>query len=116
VARVQNPRGRELEPYKGDDWWPCELVKPKALGYYHAMPTVLRVDGCRVSVLLPPREHGPAHVHVKRGGGKVVVELHTLRIRKIQGDISDADVRRAVRIVEYHMDTLLQEWRKYHGA
>lgn len=80
------------------------------------MPTVLRIDGFRFVILLPPREHGPAHVHVHRAGGTVVVELPTMALRDIRGDISDADVRKAVRLVEENEPTLLAEWRKIHGA
>ena len=34
------------------------------------MPTVLHRDGFRVVIWLPPREHGPAHVHVFARGGE----------------------------------------------
>ena len=32
------------------------------------MPIVFRLDGFEVVILLPPREHGPAHVHVTKAG------------------------------------------------
>jgi hypothetical protein len=79
------------------------------------VPTVLRVDGFRLIVLLPPREHGPAHVHVSRAGGAVTVELLTLAVRDVRG-MTDAEVRAAVRIVAANEGILIAEWRKYHGA
>ncbi len=79
------------------------------------MPTVLRVGPFRVMVLLPPREHGPAHVHVHAAGTSAVIELQTLLVRDVRG-MSDAQVRDAVRIVEQQAGTLLTEWRKYHGS
>lgn len=79
------------------------------------MPTVLRVDGFRFLILLPPREHGPAHVHVERGGATMIVELLTLLVRDVRG-MSDADVRKAVRIVEENDGTLIAEWRRIHGS
>lgn len=77
------------------------------------MPTALRIDGFIFTILLPPREHRPAHVHIGKAGTTVVVELGTLRIRK--NTMSNADTRAAVRHVIANADALLNEWRKYHG-
>lgn len=78
------------------------------------MPTVLRVEGFRISILLPPREHGPAHVHVERGDGLVTVGLDPVTIITVIGT-SRQDVRRAVRLVEGHRAELLTAGRTYHG-
>ena len=78
------------------------------------MPTVLRVDGFDVVILLPPREHGPAHVHVRKAGGEVVIVLSSLAVHKVEG-MRSADVVTAVGIVTNHRDELLAEWRKHHG-
>ena len=52
------------------------------------MPTVLHIDGFQVRIFLPPREHGPAHVHVRKAGAGVVINLpdgnQPLVIREIQ--------------------------------
>jgi len=59
------------------------------------MPTVLNVDGFQVRILVPPREHGPAHVHVWKAGTVVVIDLpegdQPLGIRKVRG-MRTADV------------------------
>lgn len=82
------------------------------------MPTVHRQDGFQFKVLLPPREHGPAHVHVSKAGGIAVVNLpdarQTLSLRTVY-DMKDSDVVAAVRLVEENVDKLLRAWRKYHG-
>jgi len=82
------------------------------------MPTVLRVDGFRAIIFLPPREHGPAHVHVLKANGEIVIELATddepQRVRDVYG-MTGRDVIRAFRIVEDHSAMLWTEWRKYHG-
>ncbi len=82
------------------------------------MPTVLVYDGFQVCILLPPREHGPPHVHVRRAGAKVVVLLpadgSSTRIRRVLG-MRDADVVAAFRLVEAHADFQLAEWRRLHG-
>ncbi len=82
------------------------------------MPTVLRHAGFRVCILLPPREHGPPHVHVYRGGGVVTIALATtsraLGVLDVVG-LRDPDVIAAVRLVQQHADFLLDQWQRYHG-
>ena len=82
------------------------------------MPTVLRVDGFAVMIFLPDREHGPAHVHVFRGEGEVVIFLNedgeAVTIRDSQR-MSPRDAWRALQIVEDHATELRHQWRKYHG-
>lgn len=46
------------------------------------MPTVIQRDGFRVVIFLPPREHGPAHVHVCKAGTEVVITLDPKEWRK----------------------------------
>jgi hypothetical protein len=82
------------------------------------MPTVLRADGFEVRILLPPREHGPAHVHVRKAGAVVVIDLPAgdsppvvRTVRRMRA----ADVVAAVRLVEANGDMLLEQWRQYHG-
>lgn len=82
------------------------------------MPTVLERAGFKIRVLLPPREHGPPHVHVYKPGGVVVIDLpdggRTLSVRRVSG-MRDADVVSAFRLVEANVELLLAAWRKYHG-
>jgi len=82
------------------------------------MPTVLNVDGFQVRILLPPREHGPAHVHVWKAGAVVVINLsdgdQPLEIRTIRR-MRVADVIAAFRLVEANVDMLLEHWRRHHG-
>jgi hypothetical protein len=42
------------------------LVTITQLIGYCSMPTVLHVGGFQVRIFLPPREHGPARVHVRK--------------------------------------------------
>jgi hypothetical protein len=87
------------------------------LGYIREVPTVLSVDGFRVVIYLPPREHEPPHVHVWEGKGEVVIELATVRrpqtIRSV-AHMRTPDVARAFWIVEEHTEHLLASWRRYH--
>ncbi len=82
------------------------------------MPTVLRVDGFRIVIYLPPREHEPPHVHVWKAGGEVVIELATPRRRQTIRSVTHMrtlDVVKAFRIVEEHVEYLLDRWGDYHG-
>ena len=78
------------------------------------MPTVLELNGFRIIVLLPPRVHGPAHVHAIKAGFEVVITRDPVRVRSVEG-MRPADVVRAVALVEDHRLLLLKEWRKRHG-
>ena len=82
------------------------------------MPTVLTVDGYQVRIRLPPREHGPPHVHVRKAGMLVVINLpegdQPPTIRRVRGGHT-ADVTAAFRLVEANVEMLLNEWRRYHG-
>lgn len=84
---------------------------------FSRMPTLLDVNGFQVRVLLPPREHGPPHVHVVKSGAVVVINLpvgaQPLSIRTVS-HMKNADVVAAFRIVEEHTKTLLAAWRRYH--
>jgi hypothetical protein len=78
------------------------------------VPTVLTIDGFQFSILLPPREHGPAHVHVTKGGKEVIVALTSVQVREIKG-MRDADARQAVRLVLGNIELLRAHWRRIHG-
>ncbi|MHB1096100.1 MAG: DUF4160 domain-containing protein [Gemmatimonadaceae bacterium] len=78
------------------------------------MPTVLRREGFRITILLPPREHGPAHVHVSRAGSEVVITLNPVTVRSVDR-MRTTDILRAVALVEEHQALLLTAWRKWHG-
>lgn len=83
------------------------------------MPTVLRLDGFAVRILLPPREHGPAHVHVIKANGEVIIELGKQGERcflKEAHGMKTMDIVRAMRIVEENAAALMEYWRKHHGG
>lgn len=79
------------------------------------MVTVLRSGGLRIVVYLD--DHEPAHVHVL-GDGEAKIELG---IGSGEPDLvwsvgfSNADVRRAYRLVRDHRDMLIAKWRELHG-
>ena len=82
------------------------------------MPTVIRSGGFSVRILLPPREHGPAHVHVVKASAEVVISLgekhQFVKLVKVYG-MKTSDVVRAVRLVEGSKDDLLAIWEAIDG-
>ena len=83
------------------------------------MPVVLRAAAFRVSILLPPREHGSAHVHVWNSDGLVVIYLATddaqQYVERIEGNVKRSDVRKAERVVRDNTEELHTRWRQIHG-
>jgi thiazole synthase ThiGH ThiG subunit len=82
----------------------------KKLGYPELeMPTILRQDG--FDVMIYTDDHPPAHSHVWKAGGELVVNLGDddtpPSIRSGNGRMSPRDARRAVIIVEDNQQVLL---------
>lgn len=89
-----------------------------SVGLYSLMPTILSIDGFVISIRLPPREHGPPHVHVWKGGQHVVISLGDAHVGPALRDVpgmNKLDVARALRIVESHQEFLVLTWRRLHG-
>jgi len=82
------------------------------------LPTVVRSGGFAVRILLPPREHGPPHVHVVKAGAEVVIALgctdSPVKLLEVHG-MKDRDVVRAVRLVKIWKADLLANWKTIHG-
>jgi hypothetical protein len=79
------------------------------------MVTVLRSGGLRVVIYLD--DHEPAHVHVL-GDGEAKIDLGVGSDEPVlvwSVGFTNADVRRAHRLVREHRDALIAKWREYHG-
>jgi hypothetical protein len=79
------------------------------------VPTVLRLEGFAFRVYLD--DHPPAHVHGWKGEGWVSIRLpekgeNARPIRSVR--MKDADVSRAVHLVETNAEILWNGWRRYH--
>ena len=81
-------------------------------------PSVLRVRGFVVKMYPPPREHGPAHVHVRRAEGSISIQLDPsggIPIAKKAKGISERDIEEALTIVWENQETLWRWWRRFHA-
>lgn len=76
------------------------------------MPTVLRKDG--FSIMIYTQDHVPAHVHVWRAGGEIVVNIATLEITRAE-QMNRRDSDKAVEIVEKNREYLRERWHEIHG-
>ena len=75
------------------------------------MPTVLRLDGLRVTIY--PNDHRPAHVHVIGAGCEAVFDLHCPdgppELRE-NYRFSRQEATRIAAILAEHLSALCQAW------
>ncbi len=80
------------------------------------MPKLLNIDGFRIVTY--PNDHLPAHVHVIKDGGVIVVNLNDEgvepSVRESHGMKRQVE-RKAVKIVTQNKAALLAGWREWHG-
>ncbi len=80
------------------------------------MPTLLNIDGFRIRTY--PNDHFPAHVHVIKDGGLIVINLNDEGIdptARESHDMKRSVERRAKEIVTENKPALLAGWRQWHG-
>lgn len=80
------------------------------------MPKVWEQNGFRF--IIYPDDHTPSHVHVKKAGEEVVIELGSEDeppdFRENRG-MRDRDAIKALEICYEQQEHLLSEWRRIHG-
>ncbi|MBE9078146.1 DUF4160 domain-containing protein [Romeria aff. gracilis LEGE 07310] len=80
------------------------------------MPKILEERGFRFIVW--PNDHEPAHVHVKKNAGELVLNVsgsEPVPI-EIRGQMPNKTVNQILDIAEENLATLKQGWEKYHGC
>lgn len=70
------------------------------------MPVVLREDGFVFGFF--SGDHDPPHVHVSYSGGRAIIEINTLAVRKTA--LRDPDLAKARALVRAHRAELLARW------
>lgn len=77
------------------------------------MPTVLVVLGFRFVIYL--NDHNPPHVHVKKSGCELVVELGTGRVLKNKGNLFKlTEIPKIVALVKKNEYVLKSRWKEIH--
>jgi Domain of unknown function (DUF4160) len=80
------------------------------------MPTVFRQEG--FDFMIYTDDHPPAHVHVFKAEGEVIINLGDNETRvsvRENNRMSNRNERRAVVIAGYKQVYLLARWRGIHG-
>jgi Domain of unknown function (DUF4160) len=63
-------------------------------------------------------DHMPAHVHVKKAGNMMRIQLDTgqgVKILNVEGNPKDPEIAKAKRLVLANHQLLMEKWREVHG-
>lgn len=80
------------------------------------MPTILRRDGFRFVIWF--NDHPPPHVHVKRAGGELIIDLGlggSLPTVSSNRGMSYREENAALLIVALNNRMFLERWEEIHG-
>ncbi len=77
------------------------------------MPTIFNEGGFRFMIYV--HDHSPAHIHVLGHGGAVELLINPIALRAVRGPLTNAQVRKVVRIASDRQSELMQAWRDHHG-
>jgi hypothetical protein len=81
------------------------------------MPTILRIDGLRVTIY--PNDHPPPHVHVIGAKGEAVILLNCpegpAELRESYG-FSGHEIRNIANNIVAHIPTLCAQWETIRGS
>jgi Domain of unknown function (DUF4160) len=77
---------------------------------------VLEIDGYKFVIFSD--DHEPAHVHVKKAGNMVRIQLDTgqgVKILTTHGDLKVPEIAKAKSLTLEYNEILLEKWRNIHG-
>ena len=80
------------------------------------MAKVLEVDGYKFVIFSD--DHEPAHVHVKKAGNMVRIQLDTgqgVKILTMYGNFKIPELAKARALTVEYNEILLEKWREIHG-
>lgn len=79
------------------------------------MVTVLFRQRHGYDVVIHTEDHGPAHVHVIKGGNEVLIELVTWRIIE-NHRFNQRELRRIRRLLRENEALLVETWSRLHES
>ncbi|MCY3831877.1 MAG: DUF4160 domain-containing protein [Chloroflexi bacterium] len=79
------------------------------------MVTVLYRQRHGYDVVIHTEDHGPAHVHVIKGGNEVLIELTTWRIIENRR-FNERELRRIRRLLRENETLLMETWSRLHDS
>lgn len=77
--------------------------------------TIIENEKWKIKVFAPPKEHGPAHVHVIAKGEKAEVKISLIDLEVIgKTKFSKQTVKGIIKYVYQNYDVLIDAWEKLH--
>ena len=78
------------------------------------MPEIFREQGFKVVIFYD--DHKPAHVHVLKSGCEIKIDITgACKLIKVNGNISQKDANKALKLVRLHQAELIKIWEDIHG-
>ena len=78
--------------------------------------TIIENEKWKIKVFAPPKEHGPAHVHVIANGEKAEVKISLETLDVISSTkFNKRTVKGIIRFVHANYEILMESWEKLHG-
>lgn len=77
--------------------------------------TIIENEKWKIKVYAPPKEHGPAHVHVISKGEKAEVKISLINLEVIgKTKFSKQMIKGIIKYVHQNYDLLMDAWEKLH--
>ncbi len=77
--------------------------------------TIIENEKWKIKVFAPPKEHGPAHVHVIAKGENAEVKISLIDLDVVgKTNFSKQTVKGIIKYVHQNYDILMDAWEKLH--
>ncbi len=77
--------------------------------------TIIENEKWKIKIFAPPKEHGPAHVHVIAKGESAEVKISLIDLEVVgKTNFSKQTVKGIIKYVHQNYDILMDAWEKLH--
>lgn len=77
--------------------------------------TIIENEKWKIKIFAPPKEHGPAHVHVIAKGENAEVKILLINLDVVgKTNFSKQTVKGIIKYVHQNYDILMDAWEKLH--
>ncbi len=77
--------------------------------------TIIENEKWKIKIFAPPKEHGPAHVHVIAKGENAEVKISLIDLDVVgKTNFSKQTVKGIIKYVHQNYDILMDAWEKLH--
>lgn len=79
--------------------------------------TIIENEKWKIKIYAPPKEHGPAHVHVVAKGERAEVKISLINLEVIgKTKFSKKTVKGIIKYIYKNYDELIDAWEKLHES